>query len=213
MKSVITAAALAALAGSASADILSATASSYDTKTFEDAGVLPTAGPRAGLTYDFDVGGIESWDLVGDSSNTVIEFDLAAALGLASGTSIAFNGIGWDVTISTVGASWLSEARIYFDDNISPDLVGLFLSPGIADGTPGTGSYSSGGILKLADAGIDDVVLPNGILRMEFNESFDDVADAVDAIWSGTLTLQAIPAPGTLALLGLGGFAAARRRR
>ncbi|MEZ6241468.1 MAG: PEP-CTERM sorting domain-containing protein [Phycisphaerales bacterium] len=214
MKSVITAAALAALAGGASADILSSTGAVYSEKTASQPGNVYTPQvTRDGATYVFDLSGIQSWDTLSSPNNTVVNLDLAAALGLASGTSIAFNGIAWDVTIQTIGGSWLSEAVIYFDDNVAPDLSGLFLTPGVGVTTPGTASFSSGGILKLADAGIPDIVLPNGILRMEFFESFDDVSGAADANWSGTLTLQATPAPGTLALIGLGGLAATRRRR
>jgi len=213
MKSVITAAALAALAGGASADILSPTGAIYSEKTLTQPGVYVPQVERVGESYVFDLAGIQSWDTLGDASNTVVLLDLAAALGLASGTSIAFNGIAWDVTLSTIGGSWLSEAVMYFDDNIAPDLSGLFLTPGVGNSFSGTMSFSSGGILKLADAGIPDVVLPNGILRIEFFENFDDVANAADANWSGTLTLQATPAPGALALIGLGGLAATRRRR
>ena len=39
--------------------------------------------------------------------------------------------IGWDVTISTLGGSWLTEAAVYFDDAVAPDESGLFLRPGI----------------------------------------------------------------------------------
>lgn len=151
---------------------------------------------------------VATWDLVGDSSNVVWALDM--------GGPATMHGIGWDMTVQTVGGSWLSEARMYFDDNIAPDLSGLFLTPGIADGFSGTGSYSSAGILDLSDNGIPDIVLPNGFLRLEFHESFDDVADAIDGYFlaGSTLTLDMtiVPAPGALALLGLGGLAIRRRR-
>ena len=56
----------------------------------------------------------------------------------------------------------------------------------------------------------------NGILRLEMNESFDDVADAIDANWlAGALFIgiAEIPAPGATALFGLAGLAGLRRRR
>lgn len=215
MKSVITVAALAALAGAANADVLQSWAPVYDVKTETSASTLDLtpSTPRAGQTFDVDLTGIQSWDSLGSATNTVLLIDVAAALGAASGTQVTMNGIGWDVTLSTNGASWASEAVMYFDDNIAPDLSGLFLTPFFDQSTPGTFATSSGGILKLADAGIPDIVLADGILRIEFYESFDDVAGAADANWGGTITIQAVPAPGGLALLGLGGLAAARRRR
>lgn len=159
------------------------------------------------VTIEF-TSAIDSWDLVSDPNNVVFALDM--------GGPATMHGIGWDVSIATEGGSWLSEARMYFDDNIAPDLSGLFLAPGVADGFSGTGSYSSGGIVDLSDNGIPDIVLPNGFLRLEFYESFDDVADAIDGHYlaGSTLTLDMtiVPAPGALALLGLGGLAIRRRR-
>ncbi len=215
MKSVLTVAAVAALAGLAQADVASATSGIDGVKAWDSTATnnLAPGAPRAGIAVDIALTGIQSFDGLGDPSNTVLLIDVAAAVGLASGSSVTMNGFGYDLTIQTIGASWLSEARMYFDDNVAPDLTGLFLTPGFATGSPGTAAYSSGGITKLADVGIGDIVLPNGILRLEFYEGFDDVADAADANWFGTVTIQATPAPGTLALIGLGGLAAARRRR
>jgi uncharacterized protein (TIGR03382 family) len=171
---------------------------------------------RDGTVYDFDVAGIQSVDSLGSAGNTVVEFDLAAALGFASGTPLTMNGIAWDVTITagldSGAASWLSEMTIYFDDNVAPDLSGLFLTVGVGNDFPGEASFSDPGI-KLLDVGIPDIVLPNGVLRMEFFESFDDEA-GVEGLWkSGTLSIQVVPAPGAAAVLGLGGLAMIRRRR
>ncbi len=133
------------------------------------------------------------------------------------------NGIGWDVTLTTLGASWASEATMYFDDNVNPDGFGLFLSPGAGDNFGVTDQqYTSGDtngdgvpdIIKLGKAGIDDILLPDGVLRLEFFESFDDVGDSIDASWVlGTLYVQVLPGPGVLALVGIAGICAPRRRR
>lgn len=160
------------------------------------------------ITFNAD---IESWDLLQDPSNVVF------ALDLGGGQQATVHGIAWDVTLQTVGASWLSEMRMYLDDNVAPDLSGLFLTPGIANGAPGTANFNSGGMVDFSDNAIPDIVLPNGQLRFDFHETFDDVADAIDGFWleGSTLTLDMtiVPAPGALALLGLGGLATARRRR
>lgn len=148
--------------------------------TILDTNYNPTNGTTTMLV---DLSGEQSWDGLGDASNTVLLVPL--------GTGATMTGIGWDVTIATVGGSWLDEARLYFDGS-DQDLSGLFLSPGFADATPGTGSYSSGGILDLSDNGIPDIpILADGNLWIELNESFDDVADAVDADYTaGGVTVE-----------------------
>lgn len=185
-------------------------------KEVTDSMVMPGSA-RVGTVYNFDVTGIESVDGFGSAGNTVIEFDLAAALGYASGTPLIMNGIGWDVTITagldSSGASWLSELTVYFDDNVAPDGSGLHLSPGAGNDFPGQLTTSEPGV-KLADVGIPDIPLPNGVLRMEFYEGFDDEA-GIDGLWKqGFLAIQVqVPTPASAAVLGLGGLAMTRRRR
>jgi len=173
-----------------------------------------TASAQEGIVIDYDISGAESWDDYGAASNEVHVIDAAGLVGLPSGTAVTMNGIGWDVTIETIGGSWLSEATMYFDDNISPDGVGLFLTPGVADSYAGTATYTSGGIIDLSDAGIDNIALPDGLLRLEFYEDYDDVAGQVDANYlaSSVLHLDIVPEPAGLTLIGLGTLALIRRR-
>ena len=63
-------------------------------------------------------------------------------------------------------------------------------------------TYSSGGIIDFTDNGIPDILaLGDGQLPIQFFESFDDNADALDANYTaGTLTiwgldLTAVPCP------------------
>jgi hypothetical protein len=168
---------------------------------------------RTGPVCAFNVAGIQSWDALGSPNNTIIILDAAACIGLPSGTPIEMNGIGWDVNLSAFGGSWLSELRVYFDDTLNPDFTGLFLRPGAGSNFPGTASFANP-IIKLVDVAIPNIPLPNGLLRLDFHESFDDVANAVDGQWnSGVLLIQLTPEPATLSLLGLGAFALLRRRR
>ena len=172
------------------------------------------ATAQDGIVIDYDITGAESWDAFGDASNEVHAIDVATLIGLPAGTAVTMNGIGWDVTIETVGNSWLSEATMYFDDNINPDGTGLFLTPGSGDNFAGTATYSSGGLIDLEDAGIGNIDLPDGLLRLEFYEGYDDVDDAIDANYLATSTLQLdiVPEPAGLALLGLGALTLIRRR-
>jgi len=213
MKKLLLLVACIGFTASASADILSMTGSSDTVKTPSSGGPLPPpSGERTGTGIPYPTVDIPSWDLVLDPDNAVVLVDVGAALGVPGGPA-TMNGIGWDVTLEAVGTSWLSELRVYFDDNIAPDLIGLFLRPGVGSNFPGVGSFSSGGVIKLADAGIPDILLPDGILRLEFHETFDDVANAIDGYWrSGSLTIQAIPEPASMLLLALGGLALIRRR-
>ncbi len=155
------------------------------------------------VTFNSD---IDFWDLEGDSDNLILDLNLGGAA--------TMHGIGWDVTQTTIGASWLSEQVVSFAE--AGGAPALYLTTS-GTGAPGTESNASAGIVDLGDAGIPDLVMASGVLRMEFFESFDDVADAIDGHWleGSTLTfdMTVVPAPGALALLGLGGLATARRRR
>jgi len=125
------------------------------------------------------VAGEQSWDLLGDSSNTILSIDLGA------GTKVT--GLGWDVTHVTQGGSWCNEARFTITDSAFGQ--GVFLTPS-GTGSPGTETNSSP-VLLFSDLGIPNIVLADGTCLIELNETFDDVADAVDCDWTaGTLTLQ-----------------------
>jgi hypothetical protein len=191
MKIAITA--IAAIAGAA-------TASPYFT---EAAGFSQVDAAPAGAfaTITIDLSGANSWDLEFDADNeSMSQFIL-------SGGHIT--GIGWDVNVATVGASWLSEAVMRFNND-------LYLTVGIGDDFAGSSSYSSGGVFDLVGTGLDFFLAGDGLLNIEFFEGFDDVAGAIDATFGQGSSLQIqyeVPAPSALAMLGLGGLVAGRRRR
>lgn len=192
MKIAITA--IAALAGAA-------TASPYFAAGNAQGVSAAPAGALATITID--ISGTNSWDLQLDADN---EINMTAILANAH-----IVGVGWDVNLATVGASWLSEATMNLEDS-------LFLTVGVGDDFAGTASYSSGGILDLTalTTPLDFFLGADGILDIEFFESFDDVADEIDATFGQGSSLQiqyVVPAPGAVAMLGLGGLVAGRRRR
>ncbi|MBL4809506.1 MAG: PEP-CTERM sorting domain-containing protein [Phycisphaerales bacterium] len=192
MKIAITA--IAAIAGAA-------TASPYFTAANGNQGVGSSAPAGAIVTVTLDLSGVNNWDPQFDADNEFLSNNL--------GANAHIIGISWDVNLATVGASWLSEAVMAFNSD-------LFLTVGIGDDTAGTASYSSGGMLDLVGTGLDFFLDASGLLNIEFFESFDDVADAIDSTYGAGSSIQVqyiIPAPGALAMLGLGGIVAGRRRR
>ena len=185
-----------------------ATANPYLTRNTEFNGYAPQ--DRSNMvrgTYVFNFSDAH-WDLQGSPNNTTFSIDLNAALGGLAGNDAWVAGIGWNINLQTVGASWLSESVYNFADQI-------FLTPAAGNNAPGAGNFASP-VVILAGIPLPDIYAANGILTIELFESFDDVAGAIDAFANGSLTLVVdykVPTPAGLAVLGLGGLAAARRRR
>lgn len=164
---------------------------------------LPTQAPRGtAQTLVINLNNVESRDALRAAVNIVQTYNI--------GANAQVTGIGWDLNLATVGASWRNEAVIAFENTALS--TGVFLTPG-SEGSPGVGNYSSGGIVDLIGLALDFAVGGDGLLRLEFFETFVDNVGSADAIWNGTLSVQYVPTPGALAVLGLGGLVAGRRRR
>ncbi len=186
---------LAAAAGLATASPFLATG--LTDHSVSNAGVATT-------TITVDVSGITFNDALGSPLNET--------LGVALAVGAEVTGIGWDVNLSSIGASWASEAVMNFEGQI-------FLTVGVGDDFPVTNqNYNSAGFIDLSDNGLPNITLGgDGVLDIEFFEGFVDNAGSGDAIFEAGSTLQlqvsGIPTPGSLAVLGLGGLVAGRRRR
>ncbi|MGE3180904.1 MAG: PEP-CTERM sorting domain-containing protein [Phycisphaerae bacterium] len=212
MKKFLAVSAVIGCTGFAMADTLTRGPVSYTQRT-ETVGSSYTPSPDlSGIVIPFDVTGIQSFDAPGAPGNTIVLLDAAAAAGLPSGTQVEMNGVGWDVVVESFGASWLSELGVAFGPQ--GGVAEINLRPGAGSNAPGGPTpFTSGGIIKFDTIPLPNIVLPNGMLQMEFFESFDDVAGAVDGQWvSGSLNIQVTPEPASLSLLSLGALALLRRR-
>ena len=179
-----------------------ATASPFLATNLTDYSVGTAGTPT--VTMTIDISGISFNDAQGSPLNET--------LSVAIGVGAEITGIGWDVTYTSIGGSWGSEAVINFEGQI-------FVTAGIGDDAPvSMMNYSSGGIIDLSDNALPNITLGgDGNLDLEFFESFVDNGGTGDTIAEAgsfiTVAVKGVPAPGSLAVLGLGGLVAGRRRR
>ncbi len=151
-----------------------------------------SSGPEGDPAATFDITGAEFVDEEGDGDNTVMMLDIGTPLGMA-GMNLDVNAIGWDFSLTTVGASWGSEATIGFDWD--HDLVNdVYLNASMTDAPVTAQMLSSGGPLLLSNFGIPNGLAAGGIVRIEFFDVFDDNPNSADArIDAGSLTIQIEP--------------------
>lgn len=159
------------------------------------------------FTTDFDY-------FAGQANAFVALFDIPTVVGKSPGSPVYVHSLGWDITHTANSPSWLNELTFRFGDDLGVDYV--MLTPS-GTSAPGTENNNSGGE-KVDLVGLElDFMLYNGILRFRFWDTFNDNFPNRDGfIHAGStisLGLKIIPAPGSLALLGIGGLAAVRRRR
>jgi hypothetical protein len=149
--------------------------------------LLPGISPRNAVSID--ISNMNSWDEELDASNERPSIDVASLAGMAPGSEVTVVGIGWDISLQTLGFSWFSETVIKIGDDLAAP--SLFLQPGVGDdfGSATAMNYTSGGLMDLTSNGLPDMVLSDGVADFEFYELFDDVSNAIDAAFLTTSTI------------------------
>jgi MYXO-CTERM domain-containing protein len=169
-------------------------------KTIALAAVAAIAGSAmAQDTLVIDVSGINSWGFQGDAQNEILNVLVGAGANITN--------IAWDVNLTTLDISWADENTMGFAGN------SVVVSPAAGD------TFTVFNANYAGSTGADITLGADGILDIEFYEQgFDDVAGGIDSTYEAgsTITLSGsgfVPTPGSLAVLGLGGLVAGRRRR
>ena len=158
---------------------------------------------------------------VADLSGVGVDGAAPVVIGVNNANSGALTTIDFDITVTTTAPSWGSEVNITlthlpsgFSFNADGDDAD-FDDDGPADLLFGwgnsVGTFSFSGSVDLSGQ-LADV---NGAWEVTLSDDFDDLFANPDHVYEAgsTITINNIPAPAGLAVLGLGGLAAARRRR
>lgn len=195
---IVAAGALAVLAGSAAADVV-----------VQELSVLSAATPIAVPTVAGEgvktiaIGDYRHFNTQGSAFNKVVMLDVGA------GSSQTLGSIGWDLSSYAFSPATLADIRITIF-NSSGD--GITLNPYDA-ATSGAGTSTSGGMIDLVAMGYDFSVA-DGVIYIEFHTNSNLLQGAEAAhTQESSISVGVVPAPGSLALMGLGGLAIARRRR
>ena len=168
-------------------------------KTVAAFAVAAMADGAFAQSVNVNIGNVPSVNGQGDPANIVLLVNLGVP-------NAEVTGIDWNFAFLPVGASWTAEAHMTFGDSGGSNAYDWDM------GNWGGANNSIPVSLNGTDT-TSFLVGGDGLLRIEFWEDFDN-HPGPDGIYDRVLlTIRYIPAPSSLALLGLGGLVAMRRRR
>jgi hypothetical protein len=130
------------------------------------------------------IAGLATGQTVIEFNNIAVDAAAPTVFTIVQTDAGPLEGFSWDLSYDTVTPSWGGELNIVLTHIASGYTINF-------DGTDG----------NLGDTMTSDVLF----------EDFDDFG--TDGFLNGTLTINKVPAPSALALLGMGGLVAGRRRR
>lgn len=156
-----------------------------------------------------------------DLSGVGVEGGPATVLNANNPNSGPITTIDYDISVTTTSPSWGAEVQIilthvasgfsvFADGNGSDDIGGAPVDVAFGWGNS-TGTFSFAGSYD-ATGQLADV---SGAWTVTLRDDFSDTFAVPDHIYNSgsTITVNSVPTPAGLALLGLGGLVASRRRR
>jgi len=153
-----------------------------------------------------------------DLSGQAVDGLAPTSFNVNNANSGAITSIDYNINVEAISPSWGSEVNITLTHvasgwsfNADGDDAD-FSDDGPADFLFGFGNTS--GVFNfsgsVAVSGLADV---NGAWTVTLADDFDDLGTDHQHLADSSVTVNSVPAPAGLALLGLGGLAASRRRR
>lgn len=172
----------------------------------------PDARADGNATFVYDLANNEFCaGPIGTTGNHWGTRNLNGYLGGNEGDPVIVHGFTWNAMVEAYAPSLIEHLGFAISDDAVSRLIG------VRPAAPGSGVYSFAGSVDFTDVGLADLLLPNGVLRIEFFDVIDDLPGADGRWMAGTglfisFDVTLVPAPATLLAPCAGLLALGRRR-
>lgn len=143
------------------------------------AAIAATSANAATLVVDLQ--DVYSHTYLGSADNVAMSFNL--------GSGAHITALDYSVTLLAYDPSWLSEMSLLASN--TGGTGGFFLAPAEGDDFSGALYYTLS--VDLASVGSDFFTDGDGLMWLDFFESFDDDSVDPDGVWNGSLTFTYTP--------------------